>query len=184
LASRGVGKRRSAVTSPDANGLGFQRDGGVENARKLEAIGRARGKFVVGAVKVPENVPVVPEIGPVEVKLLTVVPPKDIFAAVMFPVMVVFPPTVSLPTTTSVLTFAVPLTLAVVTDTFVIVIVPLLIVTFANVMLLSVVTVLPNCTAVLPIVIGAAKLSSSWDKGMAEVAVPNVLGTGMLEPHS
>jgi hypothetical protein len=57
-------------------------------------------------------------------------------------------------------------------------------VALANVMLLSVVTVLPNWIAVLPRVIGAAKLSSSWDKGMAEVAVPNVLGTGMLEPHS
>jgi len=114
------------------------------------------------------------------IELLPVIMP----VALSVPVTDVLPPTVALPTTTSVEMFAVPLTLAVVTATFVIVIVPLLIVTLANVMLLSVVTVLPNCTAVLPIVIGVAKFASSWDKGMAEVAVPNVLGTGMLEPHS
>ena len=66
----------------------------------------------------------------------------------------------------------------------VIVTLPLLIVTLANVMLFSVVTVLPNWIAVLPSVIGVLKLLSNWDNGMAAVAVPKEYGTVMLEPHS
>lgn len=58
------------------------------------------------------------------------------------------------------------------------------IVTFASVMLFSVVTVLPSWIAVLPSVMVVAKLLSSWDRGMALVALPKVYGTAMLEPHS
>lgn len=77
-----------------------------------------------------------------------------------------------------------PVTLALVTVVLVIVTLPLLTVTFANVMLFSVVTVLPSWIAVLPSVIAVPKLLSSWDSGIAVVAVANVYGTGMLEPHS
>jgi hypothetical protein len=70
-------------------------------------------------------------------------------------------------------------TLAVVTDTFVSVTLPLLTVTFANVMLLSVVTVFPSWIAVLPNVMVVAKLLSSCDNGIAAVAVPKILGTAI-----
>jgi len=60
----------------------------------------------------------------------------------------------------------------------------LLIVTLANVMLFSVVTVFPSWMAVLPSVIVVAKLLSSCDRGMEVVALPKVYGTAMLEPHS
>jgi hypothetical protein len=57
--------------------------------------------------------------------------------------------------------------------------VPLVIVTFDNVMLFNVVTVLPSCIAVLPNVIGVAKLASSCDSGIDVVAFANVFGTGI-----
>ena len=50
----------------------------------------------------------------------------------------------------------------------------LLMVTLANVMLLSVVTVFPSWIAVLPSVMGVAKLLSRLDNGIAAVAVPKV----------
>lgn len=50
----------------------------------------------------------------------------------------------------------------------------LLMVTLANVMLLSVVTVFPSWIAVLPNVMGVAKLLSRLDSGIAAVAVPKV----------
>jgi intracellular septation protein A len=65
-------------------------------------------------------------------------------------------------------------TLAVVTDTFVSVTLPLLTVTFANVMLLSVVTVFPSWIAVLPNVMVVAKLASRLDNGIDAVAEPKV----------
>jgi hypothetical protein len=46
-------------------------------------------------------------------------------------------------------------------------------------MLFNVVTVLPSWIAVLPIVIVVAKLLSSWDRGMEDVALPNVYGTAI-----
>jgi hypothetical protein len=46
------------------------------------------------------------------------------------------------------------------------------------------VVVVPSVRAVEPSVIAVAKLLSSWDKGIADVAVANVYGTAMLEPHS
>jgi hypothetical protein len=69
--------------------------------------------------------------------------------------------------------------LAVVTDTLVMETLPLLTVTFANVMLFSVLTVLPSCIAVLPSVMAVAKLASSCDNGIVAVAFANVLGTGI-----
>ena len=95
--------------------------------------------------------------------------------------------------TFAVVTLAVPImavvmfavvTLAVVTVTFVSVTLPLEMVTFANVMLLSVVTVFPSWIAVLPSVMVVLKLASNWDNGMALVAALKAYGTGMLEPHS
>ena len=87
-------------------------------------------------------------------------------AAVMLPRLVAVPPraTVVLPSVTELfasklLGKAVP---------------ALLIVTFANVMLLSVVTVFPSWIAVFPNVIGVAKLLSRLDSGIAAVAVPKV----------
>jgi hypothetical protein len=47
-----------------------------------------------------------------------------------------------------------------------------------------VVVVLPRYVAVEPIVIAVAKLLSNWDSGIADVAVANVYGTAILEPHS
>ena len=47
-----------------------------------------------------------------------------------------------------------------------------------------VVVVLPRYTAVEPIVIAVAKLLSRLDNGIALVAVANVYGTVILEPHS
>jgi len=47
-----------------------------------------------------------------------------------------------------------------------------------------VVVVLPRYVAVEPIVIAVAKLLSRLDNGIAVVAVANVYGTAMLEPHS
>jgi len=47
-----------------------------------------------------------------------------------------------------------------------------------------VVVVLPRYVAVEPIVIAVAKLLSRLDNGIALVAVANVYGTAMLEPHS
>jgi hypothetical protein len=52
--------------------------------------------------------------------------------------------------------------------------VPLLIVTLVSVRLPTLVVVFPKYIAVLPSVIAVAKLLSSWDRGMAAVAVPNV----------
>ena len=46
------------------------------------------------------------------------------------------------------------------------------------------VVVVPSVREVEPSVIAVAKLLSSWDKGIADVAVANVYGTAMLEPHS
>jgi hypothetical protein len=48
----------------------------------------------------------------------------------------------------------------------------------------TVVVVFPKYKAVLPSVTAVAKLLSSWDRGIADVAVANVYGTVMLEPHS
>jgi len=47
-----------------------------------------------------------------------------------------------------------------------------------------VVVVLPRYVAVEPSVIAVAKLLSRLDNGIALVAVANVYGTAMLEPHS
>jgi hypothetical protein len=55
----------------------------------------------------------------------------------------------------------------------------LLIVTFAYVMLFSVVTVFPSWIAVLPSVIVVAKLLSNWDNGILVVALPKVYGTAI-----
>jgi len=65
-------------------------------------------------------------------------------------------------------------TLAVVAVMFVSVTLPLLTVTFASVMLLSVVTVFPSWIAVLPSVMVVAKLLSRLDNGIDAVAVPKV----------
>jgi len=46
------------------------------------------------------------------------------------------------------------------------------------------VTVLPNTTDVFPRVIEVAKLLSNCDKGIDVVALANVYGTAILEPHS
>ena len=48
----------------------------------------------------------------------------------------------------------------------------------------TVVVVVPNVRAVDPRVIAVAKLLSRLDNGIALVAVANVYGTAMLEPHS
>jgi hypothetical protein len=55
----------------------------------------------------------------------------------------------------------------------------LLIVTLANVILFSVVTVFPSWIAVLPSVIVVAKLLSNWDNGILAVALPKVYGTAI-----
>jgi hypothetical protein len=47
-----------------------------------------------------------------------------------------------------------------------------------------VVVVFPKYKAVLPSVMAVAKLLSSCDSGIADVAVAKVYGTVMLEPHS
>ena len=47
-----------------------------------------------------------------------------------------------------------------------------------------VVVVFPRYRAVLPSVMAVAKLLSSCDSGIADVAVAKVYGTVMLEPHS
>ena len=47
-----------------------------------------------------------------------------------------------------------------------------------------VVVVFPRYKAVLPSVMAVAKLLSSCDSGIADVAVAKVYGTVMLEPHS
>ena len=83
------------------------------------------------------------------------------------------PVSVLVPVITAVPMLAV-VTLAKVADTFVSVRLPLLTVTFASVMLLSVVTVFPSWIAVLPSVIVVAKLLSRLDNGIAAVAVPKV----------
>jgi len=48
----------------------------------------------------------------------------------------------------------------------------------------TVVVVVPKVRAVEPRVIAVAKLLSNWDSGIALVAVANVYGTAILEPHS
>ena len=83
------------------------------------------------------------------------------------------PVSVLVPVITAVPMLAV-VTLAKVADTFVSVRLPLLTVTFASVMLLSVVTVFPSWIAVLPSVMVVAKLLSRLDNGMDAVAVPKV----------
>jgi hypothetical protein len=48
----------------------------------------------------------------------------------------------------------------------------------------TVVVVVPRVKLVEPSVMAVAKLLSSWDKGIADVAVAKVYGTAILEPHS
>ena len=83
------------------------------------------------------------------------------------------PVSVLVPVITAVPMLAV-VTLAKVADTLVNVTLPLLTVTFASVMLLSVVTVFPSWIAVLPNVMVVAKLLSRLDNGIDAVAVPKV----------
>ena len=68
-------------------------------------------------------------------------------------------------------------TLMLVTLTFVTLLVPLVMVTLASVRLLSVVTVLPSWTDVLPIVIGVLKLLSNLERAMFPLRLAKANGT-------